>query len=36
VGGSIKFAEILLTGINIATGVAFPLALIYLKGRGII
>lgn len=36
VGGSIKFAEILLTGVNIATGVAFPLALIYLKGRGII
>lgn len=36
VGGSIKFAEILLTCVNIATGVAFPLALIYLKGRGIV
>jgi multicomponent Na+:H+ antiporter subunit D len=36
VGGSIKFAEIMLTVVMIAVGVAFPLALLYLKGRGIL
>lgn len=36
VGGSIKFAEIMLTVVIIAVGVCFPLALLYLKGRGIL
>jgi len=36
IGGSIKFAEIILTVIIIAVGLCFPLALLYLKGRGIL
>jgi multicomponent Na+:H+ antiporter subunit D len=36
VGGSIKFAEIMLTIVMIAAGVVFPLVLLYLKGRGIL
>jgi len=36
IGGSIKFAEIMLTIAIIGTGVCFPLALLYLKGRGIL
>jgi proton-translocating NADH-quinone oxidoreductase chain M len=36
VGGSIRFAEIMLTVIMTAVGIFFPLALIYLKGRGIL
>lgn len=36
IGGSIKYAEIFLTIIMIAVGLAFPLALLYLKGRGIL
>ncbi len=36
VRGSVKFAEILLTAIMTVCGLAFPLALLYLRGRGII
>ncbi|MEN6316248.1 MAG: NADH-quinone oxidoreductase subunit M [Clostridiaceae bacterium] len=36
VGGSIRFAEIMLTVVMIVVGVGFPLALLYLKGRGIL
>lgn len=36
VDGSIKFAEIMLTVVTIAAGVAFPFVLSYLKGRGIL
>ena len=36
VGGSIKFAEIMLTAVIIAVGIGFPLVLLYLKGRGIL
>jgi len=36
IGGSIKFAEIILTIVIIGAGVCFPLALVYLKGRGIL
>jgi len=36
IGGSIKYAEIFLTIIMIAVGLTFPLALLYLKGRGIL
>ena len=35
-GGSIKFAEIMLTAVMIAVGIGFPLVLLYLKGRGIL
>lgn len=34
--GTIKFAEIMLTIVTIGVGVVFPLALLYLEGRGII
>jgi proton-translocating NADH-quinone oxidoreductase chain N len=34
--GSIRFAEILLTVILIAAGVAFPLVLLFLQGQGIV
>lgn len=36
VDGSIKFAEIMLTAVMIVVGAGFPLALLYLKGRGIL
>ncbi|MBP7176691.1 MAG: hypothetical protein KBA53_10845 [Thermoclostridium sp.] len=36
VNGSIRFAEILLTVIMIAAGLAFPFALLYLQNRGIL
>lgn len=36
IGGSIKFAEIMLTAVIIAVGIGFPLVLLYLKGRGIL
>jgi len=36
IGGSIKFAEIILTFVNIAVGVGFPLVLLYLEGRGLL
>ncbi len=36
VKGTVKFAEIMLSVVTILTGVFFPLALLYLKGRGII
>jgi multicomponent Na+:H+ antiporter subunit D len=36
IGGSIKFAEILLTAVMIIVGVGFPLILLYLQGIGII
>lgn len=36
IGGSIKFAEILLTGVTIIVGVGFPLVLLYLEGRGLL
>lgn len=36
IGGSVKFAEIMLTAVMIAGGLFFPLALLYLKGRGIL
>lgn len=36
IGGSIKFAQIILTVVTISVGVAFPLALLYLKSVGII
>lgn len=36
VGGSIRFAEIMLTIVMIVVGAGFPLALLYLKGRGIL
>lgn len=36
IGGSIKLAEIMLTIVIIGAGVCFPLALMYLKGRGIL
>lgn len=36
IGGSIKFAEIILTAVMIIVGVAFPFVLIYLKSKGII
>jgi multicomponent Na+:H+ antiporter subunit D len=36
IGGSIKFAEIILTGVTILVGVGFPLVLLYLEGRGLL
>jgi len=36
IDGSVKFAEIMLTVVMIAVGLCFPLALLYLKGRGIL
>ncbi|NLL18452.1 MAG: NADH-quinone oxidoreductase subunit L [Clostridia bacterium] len=36
IGGSIKFAQIMLTVVTIATGLFFPFALLYLKGIGIL
>lgn len=36
IGGSIKYAEIFLAAVMIVVGLAFPLALLYLKGRGIL
>jgi proton-translocating NADH-quinone oxidoreductase chain M len=36
IGGSIKFAEIVLTVVSIAVGVGFPLVLLYLEGRGLL
>lgn len=36
IGGSIKFAQIMLTVVTIAVGLFFPVALIYLKGIGIL
>ena len=36
IGGSIKFAEIMLTIVMIAVGTGFPLVLLYLNGRGIL
>lgn len=36
IGGSIKFAQVMLTVVTIAAGLLFPLALIYFRGIGII
>ena len=36
IDGTVRFAEIILTVVIIAAGVCFPLALLYLKGRGIL
>lgn len=36
IGGSIKLAEIMLTVVIITVGLGFPLALLYLKGRGLL
>ncbi len=36
IGGSIKFAQVMLTVVTIAVGLLFPLALIYFRGIGII
>lgn len=36
IGGSIKFAEIMLTVVMIVVGVGFPFVLLYLRARGII
>lgn len=36
INGSIRFAEILLTVVMIAAGLAFPFALLYLQNRGIL
>ena len=35
-GGSLKFVEVLLSAINVITGLLFPLLLIFIKGRGIL
>ncbi|MGI5822732.1 MAG: complex I subunit 5 family protein [Dethiobacteria bacterium] len=36
IGGSIQFAQIMLTVVTIATGLFFPVALLYLRGTGIL
>ncbi len=36
IGGSIKFAQIMLTVVTIAAGLLFPVALLYFKGIGIL
>ena len=36
IGGSIQFAQIMLTVVTIATGLFFPVALLYLRGMGIL
>lgn len=36
IGGSIKFAQIMLTVVTIGVGLLFPVALLYLKGVGIL
>lgn len=35
-GGSMKFIEVLLSAVNVAAGLLFPVLLIYLNGRGLL
>ncbi len=35
-GGSVKLAQVLLSAVNVLAGLAFPLLLVYLQGRGMI
>ncbi|NLW57014.1 MAG: NADH-quinone oxidoreductase subunit L [Firmicutes bacterium] len=36
IGGSVKFAELMLSAVNIAVGVGFPLILLFFEGRGLL